>query len=202
MHPPNLDAARWCKQHIWPLIRADLPDAELHVYGSYGERYAAELDSPKDGFYFKGRAEDALATMQNYKVNLAPLRYGAGLKGKVFDGFLTGTPTVMTPIAAEGIFVDYRWGLGDTQAFAREAVRLHTDIVAWDERQQKERSLCAERFDAATWRQRLPEVMGRAQKRCHAHREANFIGLMLRHHHHRSTEFMSRWIEAKNRQVF
>lgn len=199
MHPPNLDAARWCKQHIWPGIRAELPDAELHVYGSYGERYAAELNSPKDGFHFKGRAEDALATMQNYKVNLAPLRYGAGLKGKVFDGFLTGTPTVMTPIAAEGIFVDFGWGLENIQAFVREAVRLHTDLVGWEERQQKERSLCVDRFDCATWRQRLPEVLGYAQKRCHARRESNFIGQMLRHHHHRSTEFMSRWIEAKNR---
>lgn len=199
MHPPNLDAARWCKQHIWPKIREELPESELHVYGSYGERYAAELHSPKDGFYFKGRAVDALGTMKNYKVNLAPLRYGAGLKGKVFDGFLTGTPTVMTPIAAEGIFVDYGWGLENTQAFAREAVRLHTDIVEWEERQQKERSLCAERFDCATWRQRLPEVLGHAQRHCHAHRETNFIGQMLRHHHHRSTEFMSRWIEAKNK---
>ena len=48
--------------------------------------------------------------MSLYRVNLAPLRYGAGLKGKVFDGFQTGTPTVMTPIAAEGICMNLRLG--------------------------------------------------------------------------------------------
>lgn len=198
MHPPNLDAARWCKQHIWPLIRRELPEAELHCYGSYGERYADELNAPKDGFYFKGRAEHALQTMANYRVNLAPLRYGAGLKGKVFDGFLTGTPTAMTPIACEGIFIDYGWAAEDAEAFAREAVKLYSDIVAWEERQQREQQVCRERFDAKLWHDRLPEVMEHAYGNRHAHRESNFIGQMLRHHHHRSTEFMSRWIEAKN----
>lgn len=110
MHAPNLDAARWCKEYIWPQIRRELPNVELHCYGSYGERFAGELDSPETGFLFKGRAEGALETMARYRVNLAPLRYGAGLKGKVFDGFLSGTPTVMTPIAAEGIFIEYGWG--------------------------------------------------------------------------------------------
>lgn len=199
MHPPNLDAVRWCKQHVWPLIRQELPEAELHCYGSYGERYADEIHAPQQGFHFKGRAEDALETMAKYRVNLAPLRYGAGLKGKVFDGFLTGTPTVMTPIASEGIFIDFGWAAENAEAFAHEAVKLYGDVVAWEERQQCEQQVCRERFDAKLWRERLPEVMEHAYNNRHAHRESNFIGQMLRHHHHRSTEFMSRWIEAKNR---
>jgi len=199
MHAPNLDAARWCKMHIWPKIRTQLSGVELHCYGSYGERYAGELHAPKEGFHFFGRAEDALATMQKYRVNLAPLRYGAGLKGKIFDGFLTGTPTVMAPIASEGIYLDSYWGLDDTVTFADEAIRLYRDVAAWRERQQKERDLCAERFDIKTWCQRLPELMLHAYKYRFRDREANFIGQMLRHHQHRSTEFMSRWIEAKNR---
>jgi len=200
MHPPNLDAARWCQQAIWPLIRSELPEAELHVYGSYGDRFAAELNARKaDGFHFKGRAEDALQTMANYRVNLAPLRYGAGLKGKVFDGFLTGTPTVMTPIASEGIFIDFGWAAASAAAFAHEAVKLYRDIVAWEARQQSEQKVCRERFDAQLWRNRLPELLEHAHESRHTHRESNFVGQMLRHHHHRSTEFMSRWIEAKNR---
>jgi len=50
MHPPNVDAARWCKQAIWPHIRKALPDAELHCYGSYGDKYKGELHAPKAGF--------------------------------------------------------------------------------------------------------------------------------------------------------
>jgi len=199
LHLPNLDAARWCKQAIWPKIREALPTAELHCYGSYGDRYAAELNAPKDGVHFKGRAEDALDTMSRYRVNLAPIRYGAGLKGKVFDGFQTGTPTVMTPIAAEGICPNEGWSQAEAEAFASDAVRLYRSRQAWEARQSAERALCLDRFNAATWMPQLQYFMDQAQGIKEKRRQQNFVGQMLRHHSHRSTEFMSRWIEAKNK---
>jgi hypothetical protein len=199
LHPPNLDAARWFKAEIWPLIRQQLPEAELHCYGSYGERYAAELHAPKSGFFFKGRAEDALATMSLYRVNLAPLRYGAGLKGKVFDGFQTGTPTVMTPIAIEGISTNLGWAHGAAEDFANAALQLYKEPDAWYIRQCEERSLCQDRFDSACWLPRLAVIIQCAIDEKVQRREQNFIGKMLRHHQHRSTEFMSRWIEHKNK---
>ena len=199
LHLPNLDAARWCKAEIWPLIRQQLPEAELHCYGSYGERYAAELHAPKSGFYFKGRAEDALATMSLYRVNLAPLRYGAGLKGKVFDGFQTSTPTVMTPIAAEGISTNFGWSHAAAEDFANAALQLYREPEAWRIRQCEERSLCQDRFDSADWLPRLAAIIQCVIGEKVQRREQNFIGKMLRHHQHRSTEFMSRWIEHKNK---
>ena len=198
LHPPNLDAARWCQQTIWPEIRAALPDAELHCYGSYGDRYAGELHAPKKGFHYKGRADDALATMAQYRINLAPLRYGAGLKGKVFDGFQSSTPTVMTPIAAEGIFPDPAWSQADFHGFAAEAVQLYINPHVWQRRQREEHAHCTARFDLAHWQARLLEHIQQAMDERESRRQQNFIGQVLRHHHHRSTEFMSRWIEAKN----
>ena len=198
LHPPNLDAVRWCKAEIWPLIRQQLPEAELHCYGSYGDRFAAELHAPKNGFYFKGRTEDALATMTLYRVNLAPLRYGAGLKGKVFDGFQTGTPTVMTPIAAEGISTNLEWAHTAAEDFANAALKLYREPEAWRIRQCEERSLCQDRFDSAIWLPRLAAIIQCVIGEKVQRREQNFIGKMLRHHQHRSTEFMSRWIELKN----
>jgi hypothetical protein len=199
MHPPNLDAVRWCREKIWPLIRQELPNVELHCYGSYGERYASQLDAPKQGFYFKGRADDALQTMVGYRVNLAPLRYGAGLKGKVFDGFLTGTPTVMTPIAAEGIFTAPHWSASEAKTFASVAIELYRDAQAWEMRQKSEQQVCRQRFDSEQWQPYLFEIVREAHQQLQARRDINFIGQMLCHHHHRSTEFMSRWIEAKNK---
>ena len=199
LHPPNLDAVRWCKAEIWPLIRQELPEAELHCYGSYGDRYAAELHAPKNGVYFKGRTEDALATMALHRVNLAPLRYGAGLKGKVFDGFQTGTPTVMTPIAAEGICSNLDWGHTTAEDFAAAALQLYREPEAWRIRQFEERVLCRDRFDSAHWLSRLVSIIQRVVDEKVPRRKQNFIGQMLRHHQHRSTEFMSRWIEYKNK---
>ena len=199
LHPPNLDAARWCMAEIWPLIRQQLPEAELHCYGSYGDRFASELHAPKNGFCFKGRTEDVLAIMKRYRVNLAPLRYGAGLKGKVFDGFKTGTPTLMTPIAAEGISTNQGWAHAEAIDFANAALQLYREPEAWRIRQCEERALCQDRFNSADWLPRLVEIIQYVISKKDQLREQNFIGKMLRHHQHRSTEFMSRWIEHKNK---
>ena len=199
LHAPNLDAARWCREAIWPRIREALPAAELHIYGSYGERYARELHRPEAGFYFKGWANDAFSTMARYRVNLAPLRFGAGLKGKIFDGFRTGTPSVATPIAAEGIFEGPEWSRDSADSFAQAAVELYRDAAGWQARQRAERLACQKRFAPQYWQPRLLEILDCALADRDQQREANFTGQMLRHHHHRSTEYLSRWIEAKNR---
>ncbi|MEC7236371.1 MAG: group 1 glycosyl transferase, partial [Verrucomicrobiota bacterium] len=62
-----------------------------------------------------------------------------------------------------------------------------------------ERSLCQDRFDSACWLPRLAAIIQCAFDEKVQRREQNFIGKMLRHHQHRSTEFMSRWIEHKNK---
>jgi hypothetical protein len=202
MHPPNVDAARWCKQAVWPLIRKGLPEAELHCYGSYGDKYQGELHAPKAGFHYKGRAEDALEAMEAYRVNLAPLRYGAGLKGKIFDGFQSGTPTVTTPIGAEGIVGLMDWGCAisaDPQQFADAAIEVYTSAEQWGDVQTQGQRIARERFDAVVWQSQLPQLLERSLLGLTENRQQQFTGRMLRHHHHRSTEFMSRWIEAKNR---
>ena len=103
MHPPNVDAVRWSIEEIWPRVRHQMPDAEFHTYGSYSERFQAPKGLENKGVFIKGCADDVLETLAQYRVNLAPLRYGAGLKGKVLHGFQANTPVVGTPIVFEGI---------------------------------------------------------------------------------------------------
>ena len=139
-----------------------------------------------------------MATMAQYRLNLAPLRFGAGLKGKVFDGFLSGTPTVMSPIAAEGIFSDEALYQLQAENLAAEAVRLYSSESSWYERCERMEAVFCERFDQRRWYAELPQILSEASDNIDPGREANFIGRMLRHHQHRSTEFMSRWIQVKN----
>lgn len=201
-HAPNLDAARWCLQSIWPRIRAQIPEAELHCYGSYGDRYAHELHQPAIGFHFKGRAENAINTLAQYRIQLAPLRFGAGLKGKLFDAMESGTPSVSTPIGLEGILdPDCPWGCAiseDPAQIAATAIQLYQAQQPWQDCQAAGQTILQNRFDRSYWWAQLPAMIQQAQADIAARRSANFIGQMLRHHQHRSTEFMSRWIEAKN----
>ncbi|KAL4458640.1 hypothetical protein ABPG75_013505 [Micractinium tetrahymenae] len=106
-HPPNLDSARWACSELWPALCAALPPGEregveLHLYGAYAVGAAQQLHRPKEGVRMLGFAP-SLDIMLQYRVLLAPLRYGAGLKGKVVDAWWHGLPVITTPIGAEGM---------------------------------------------------------------------------------------------------
>jgi glycosyltransferase involved in cell wall biosynthesis len=102
-HAPNWESVLWLKQEIWPLIRQSLPQAELHVYGAYMPPKAIALHKPAVGFHVMGRADSVSGLMQSARVVLAPLRFGAGIKTKIADAMLNGTPVASTAIGAEGI---------------------------------------------------------------------------------------------------
>ena len=91
-HEPNWDAVLHLKQTIWPLIRKQLPQAEIHIYGAYPPPKATQLHNEKQGFKVLGWAKNAQSVMKSARVCLAPLRFGAGIKGKLAEAMLCGTP--------------------------------------------------------------------------------------------------------------
>ncbi|MET1256248.1 glycosyltransferase [Aliikangiella maris] len=101
-HAPNWDSVLYLNQ-IWPQIRQQLPQAELHIYGSYAPKKATALHNPKNGFLVKGRADDVQQVLTQARICLAPLRFGAGIKGKLIDAMQAGTPSITTSIGVEGM---------------------------------------------------------------------------------------------------
>jgi len=203
-HAPNWDAVLWLKQEIWPKIRAELPAAELHIYGAYTPPKATALHQPKDGFLVKGRADSVVEVMQSARVCLAPLRFGAGIKTKLADAMLNGTPNVTTSVGAEGMFGNMPWsGLlaENADQFAEQAITLYQDKQLWEQSQQSGFDIVSTLFDETRNGEALVLRIRELRENLAEHRLNNFTGSMLRSHHQRSTEFMSRWIEAKNRLV-
>ncbi|MET0848276.1 MAG: glycosyltransferase [Pseudomonas sp.] len=201
-HAPNWDAVLWMKTAIWPLIRQQLPSAQLHIYGAYTPPKATALHNSAQGFHVMNWAEDALQVMSAARVCLAPLRFGAGIKGKIVDAMLCGTPSVTTPIGAEGMQGDHPWPGAVTrtaQAFADCAVQLYQDEVLWREAQSHGQALLADRYRQAQHGPALIEKLLYCQQHLPQLRSQNFTGSMLRHHQHKSTQYMAQWIEAKNR---
>ncbi len=202
LHAPNWDAVHQLKEKIWPLIREVLPNAELHVCGAYPSQKAFALHSLQDGFLVKGRAEDASEVLCEARVLLAPLRFGAGLKGKLIDAMQCGTPSVTSSVGVEGILHKEWAGFQEDEvtAFAKRAVQLYTNELLWTQKQTIGFELLSQ-FDKA---KHLPSFLQRIQEihdDLDLHRSHNFIGKMLRHHSMQSTKYMSRWIEAKNKVV-
>lgn len=201
-HAPNWDAVLWMKQSIWPLIRARLPEAELHVYGAYPPPKATQLHSPSQGFLIKGWADDVNRVMQQTRVNLAPLRFGAGLKGKLVDALACGTPSVTTSVGAEGMAGTGLWPqpVADTpEQLATLAIELHEIPQQWHDCQQAGYALHNERFAFSQHANALITRLQQLRNELDAHRLANFTGAMLRHHSMKSTQYMAQWIEAKNK---
>lgn len=201
-HAPNWDAVLWLKQRLWPAIRARLQDAQVHLYGAYPPPKATALSAPRDGFLVKGWAADAQEVLGRARVCLAPLRFGAGLKGKLVDAMAAGTPTVTTPLGAEGMAGSAPWpGIvaTDPQALVHGAVDLYSNRSRWLQAQQGGRALLAARFARSRHGPALISKLQHCRENLGARRQSNFTGAMLRHHFHQSTYYMSRWIEAKNR---
>jgi glycosyltransferase involved in cell wall biosynthesis len=202
-HAPNWDAVLWLKQSIWPLIRQQLPQAQLHVYGAYKPPKATALHNAAQGFHIMNWAPDALVVMESARVCLAPLRFGAGIKGKIADAMLCGTPNVTTPMGSEGMHGELPWPgeiLGNAAEFAEAAVRLYRDENAWQQAQDHGWALLAARYDRQAIGQSLMQRIEDCLANLAEHRLQNFTGTMLRHHQHKSTKYMAQWIEAKNRR--
>jgi glycosyltransferase involved in cell wall biosynthesis len=209
-HEPNWQSVLWLKQQIWPLIRARLPTAELHIYGAYPPPKATALHAPKQGFFIKGWADNAHQVLQQARVCLAPLQFGAGLKGKFIDAMQTGTPSVTTAIGAEGMCANSNTGEASSAGFAgllaespdelaAAAVLLHQDQNLWQEKQQLGFQVLQQNFARTTLQPAIWQQLETVRQQLPSHRGQHFYGAMLRFHHHRSTRFMGQWIEAKTK---
>ena len=202
-HEPNWDAVLWLKHALWPLIRQQLPQAQLKIYGAYPPPKATALHNPKQGFHVLGWAADAHQVMREARVCLAPLRFGAGIKGKLIDAMVCGTPSVTTGIGAEAMNGEFTWPgiISDTTVdFSRAAVALYTDQNVWQEAQNKSQVILQKRFNRDTFSHALIDRVQAVFAELDQHRIHNFVGAMLQHHLHKSTQYMSQWIEAKNKR--
>lgn len=201
LHEPNFQSVKSLKDTIWPLIRKEIPNAELHIYGSYMPDALESWHDPQSGFYMMGRAEDALQTIQNYRVFLAPLSFGAGQKGKLLDAMLTATPSVTTSIGAESMHPGLAWNgfIEDIpENFVKAAVTLYLNETIWNEASSQSTIILQKVFDQNIYGPALMNRIYTLLENPEAHRIKNFTGFMLMQEFNYATKYMSRWIELKN----
>lgn len=132
-HTPNVDAMRWFVAEVWPKVAHKLPDCLLNIVGSKMPPEVAALASPR--VIVHGYVPTIEPLIDRARINLAPLRYGAGVKGKINSALAHGLPTVATGIAVEGMhLVDGETVLtADTpEAMAAAIVRLYRDRALWE----------------------------------------------------------------------
>lgn len=134
-HRPNRDAVEWFLKEIFPKIVKAVPDIKFNIVGSNMPEEIKALASDNvviHGFISDEKLRELYKTC---RVTVAPLRYGAGVKGKIVDALYNRTAVVTTSIGAEGIpHEPMPFAVADeAEAFAKEVIKLYTDEVAWSE---------------------------------------------------------------------
>ncbi len=182
-------------------------DVELHLYGAYPPKEIMALDSPANGFRVFGPTPDALAILRGYRVCVAPLRFGAGIKGKIADAWAAGIPVVTTPIGAEGMSIrdegaEFAGVVATTEVgFIAEAAALYRDESRSkryaDLGRASLEAIYSEEKNRAAFLSRIDQLL--APEALASHRSKNTVGRILNQEAYGRTKYLSKWIEEKNR---
>lgn len=210
-HAPNADGLRWLRERIWPGIRERIPGAKCRVYGAYpSEEFMAWNRDKSSGIEVMGPARHLDEVFLKARVNLAPLRFGAGVKGKILEGFRYGVPAVTTWLGSEGLMdlsrspddfpgrvVEHS---GGAQDFIEAAVRMHQEPLKWMSEHEKAIALMKTEFSEERveplLRQRVRELLSKK-------RDGTlpvWRSRILRHELSNSRKYFSKWIEEKERK--
>ncbi len=199
LHPPNRDAVFELKKS-WIQIRK-LTGANLHVYGAYPNDEILRMNNPSIGFHVKGWVEDVDAVMQEHRVLLAPLRFGAGLKGKLFDAMRNNLPSVTTWIGAEGmIHSGQQWPgeiISNQEELIQKSSLLYNSETSWNSSSNK----CCDLLEANYSKEMAEEFLTKipaVQKHLASHRGRFFTGEILKSDLQAKHKYLSKYIEVKN----
>ncbi|SMR75931.1 MULTISPECIES: glycosyltransferase [Stenotrophomonas] len=135
-HPPNLDAMEWFIGDVFPHIHAALPQARLHCIGAGAPDTLLALAANQPGVVMHGFVEDIVPYMDGARIAIAPLRFGAGVKGKINLSMAHGQPVVGTTCAVEGMHLRAGQDVlvaDDAAGFAEAVVRLYQDPMLWQQ---------------------------------------------------------------------
>lgn len=192
-HPPNLDGVKWLARELWPLVKEF--GVPLHLYGAYPPESVSAL--AQEGIHVHGPVNDHRAALSRHVASLAPLRFGAGIKGKVLESWCTGTPVVGTPVAFEGMGKSVGLEFVDAETFTSAVKRVTGDQEEWQRLSQEGLAHARECFGGheAHWAERLTRLVAEREDV----REKNLVGRLLRHSQANATKYFSRWIEEKEK---
>ncbi len=203
-HEPNMDGLRWFRNEIWPLIRKQLPNAKIEVYGAYPPEEVMSWNNVKNGIEVKGSALTLDEVFESARVNVAPLRFGAGVKGKIMEGFRYGVPVVTTKVGIEGLFSLEEQKFPGIEAnlaqtFADACVKLHEDEQVWKTNSLLALEKMMQVFAASSHVPELKTFIQELLKKKKSQTIPDWMSRLLRFEGNQSRYYFAKWIEAKEK---
>lgn len=159
-HPPNVDAVRFLCEDIWPMALEAGLDADLHIIGSYAPPDLTDILPPRARLV--GFVDDLEGYLERMRLTVAPLRYGAGVKGKLGNSLRMGVPAVATPMATEGMGLvadEHVLVARDPREFALKIKMLHDSPDLWEGVSERGQRFAEERFGKSAARRKLDHLL-------------------------------------------
>ncbi|WP_052435297.1 glycosyltransferase [Sulfurospirillum cavolei] len=160
-HNPNIDAVQWFVSEIWPIVSEKIQDIKFYIIGSKPPKEIQQLADERiivTGFISDTELSQYYDT---FRLVVAPLRYGAGVKGKIVEALYNAMPIVTTSIGAEGInnannimkIVD------ESEAFATEVINFYNDLPLLDDFSQKSLENCKDNFSVLYAKKQMSHII-------------------------------------------
>jgi glycosyltransferase involved in cell wall biosynthesis len=165
-HLPNIDAIEYFLSTILPLIAPELPAVKIYIVGDNVPDTLKQSSSEK--IIFTGYVEDLSQYLEKARISVAPLRYGAGMKGKIGEALSWGLPVVTTTIGAEGMNLihGYNVMIGDTpEEFAQKVIRLYKDKELWESLSMNGKTTVRKNWSPQAVRKKLEMVVSELESR-------------------------------------
>jgi glycosyltransferase involved in cell wall biosynthesis len=207
-HAPNMDGLRWFLKEIWPRLRTELPQAKLNLYGAYPTAEVMGWEDASKGIVSHGPAKTLSEVFENARVNLAPLRFGAGVKGKILEGFRHGLPCVTTKVGVEGLLPANSIGdfefpgieANDPDTFVKACLELYQNEALWNQKRLDALKLLDGVYAEDQIFPNVLEQMNHLLLRKQQGELPSWNSKILRHELMNSHKYFSKWIEEKERK--
>ncbi len=199
LHAPNRQAVLYLKK-IWNNVRQKIPTAKVYIYGAYPNQQILQLHNEKEGFIVKGRVDAIQKIFTKHAILLAPLQFGAGLKGKLLESMQFGGISITTPIGSEGIAIDAVWNgsVVDLDNFEAAIISVYQEKEKWELYAQKGRDILEKQFDSSLFKLRVLDEINTIANDIETWRKTHYLSEILHFHRQQSVKYLSKWIMVKN----
>jgi len=159
-HPPNTDAVEYFVASIWPLVAARLPGVRFKIVGSDADDHIQSLAS--QNVEVTGYVPDLAPILESCRLTVAPIRFGAGMKGKIVTSLSYGVPCVATAMAVEGAGLvggEHYLEANDPEEFAAAVLRLYKSSELWQHISDEGMEFCRRHFSFASVEEKFTRIL-------------------------------------------
>ena len=200
-HEPNVDSINYLKKKIWPEIQKKLPNTKLYIYGALPKEKDFELNNEEENFIVKGELKD-LSKIEKHRIQIAPLRFGAGIKGKISDGWFYGIPCITSFIGSEGMKFKNKFGgeiCWNDEEFINKSIKLYKNELKWNLKKEIGFEILKKNFNQFENLKKLKERIIKLLNNLNKQRDNDIFRYIFWNSSMRLTEMKSKYIIEKNK---